>query len=404
MVRLILFECRKNFLKRSITIAIILFSVLNIFKIYSVYDQTSLLSKSTDPTWNDLYWEMYEDFRGTISTEKIEKLMEIYQPLNKQTIDKTASNATDNPNTLTGNVYSDTYFFRWNFVNPMEYAYMYRIYAKEVVANAKENMKFFDSIGNKYEYKKNKEIVDSYTGRVIKDFIYTEMYKSYIHYDFSSFLVILICLYVLINIFVSEKETEMDFLLLTTKSGGNKTVWAKLISSCLFVIIVSFWFWLIDFVSFSIIFGTLEGTSSPVFAIENFVNSAISVNLGQYAIISSIMKTSGILVVAFVFLLVSTFFKNALLPFIINLLVTFGLIYMLELYMGSSRLLLKTINPFILVVNRELFRKTEFVNLFGFPVFSYVLALSFAAAWGIICVICIMVLVRKNVVNGKGVK
>lgn len=135
MVRLILFECRKNFLKRSITIAIILFSVLNIFKIYSVYDQTSLLSKSTDPTWNDLYWEMYEDFRGTISTEKIEKLMEIYQPLNKQTIDKTASNATDNPNTLTGNVYSDTYFFRWNFVNPMEYAYMYRNYAKEVVAN-----------------------------------------------------------------------------------------------------------------------------------------------------------------------------------------------------------------------------------------------------------------------------
>lgn len=402
MVKLLSFECRKHFFKKSIAVAILLFSVLNVVKIYSVYDQTSLLSKSMDPVWNDLYWRMYKDFGGTITTEKIEKLMAIYQPLNKQTADKTASSAIDNPNTYTGNVYNDTYFFRWNFVNPMEYAYMYRSYANDVVNIAKENMAYFESLGNQYEYKKNAAIVDSFTGRFIPDFSYTEMYRSYIHYDFSAFLVILICMYVLINVFVSEKETEMDVLLLTTKSGGIKTVWAKLIASAIFVVIVCFWFWLIDFTAFSIIFGSLEATFSPIFAIENFANSFININLGQYAVLSSLVKTAGILVLSLVFLLVSTLFRNALLPFIISLLAAFGLIYMQEVYMGSSRVLLKIINPFVLVVNRELFRKTEFVNVFGYPVLSYIPAFCFAAAWGAVCIIGIMILIRKNTVGRKG--
>ncbi|MBS4189760.1 ABC transporter permease [Bacillus sp. FJAT-49705] len=402
MVKLLLFECRKHFLKKSIVTVILLFSVLNVVKIYSVYDQTSLLSKSTGSDWNDLYWEMYEEFGGTITKEKIDKLMSIYGPLDKQTADKTASTAIDNPNTYTGNVYNDTYFFRWNFVNPMEYAYMYRSYANDVVTAAKENLTFFESLGNQYEYKKNAAIADRYIGRVISDFSYTEMYENYIHYDFSAFLVILICMYVLINVFVSEKETEMDVLLLTTKAGGTKTVIAKIMTSAIFVCIVCFWFWLIDFAAFSTIFGSLEATSSPLYVIENFANSSIGISLGEYVVLSDLLKTAGILVLSLVFLLISTLFKNALFPFIISLFTTFGFIYMQELYMGSGHILLKILNPFALVVNRELFRKTEFVSLFGYPVISYVPAFLFAAAWGTLCILSIVILIRKNTVNRKG--
>lgn len=401
MVKLLLFECRKHFLKKSIVLAILLFSILNVVKIYSVYDQTSLLSKSTDPVWNDLYWDMYEDFGGTITNKKIEKLMSIYGPLDKQTADKTASTATDNPNTYTGNIYNDTLFFRWNFVNPMEYAYMYRSYANDVVITAKENLAFFESLGNQYEYRKNAAIVDRYTGRNISDFSYTEMYKNYIHYDFSAFLIMLICMYVLINVFVSEKETEMDVLLLTTKAGGTKTVVAKIMTSAIFVCVVCSWFWLLDFAAFATIFRSLEATFSPLYAIENFANASISISLGTYAVLSILVKTAGILVLSLVFLLISTLFKNALFPFIMSLFATFGFIYMQEMYMGSGRILLKVLNPFVLVVNRELFRKTEFVNLFGYPVISYVLALLFALAWGTICILGIMIIVRKNTVNRR---
>lgn len=401
MVKLLLFECRKHFLKKSIFLAILLFSVLNVIKISSIYDDTSLLS---DATWNDLYWEKYEDFGGTITNEKIEKLLSIYKPLEKQTADKTASTATDNPDTYTGNVYEDTYFFQWNYVDPMEYAYMYKSYSADVVTTAKENMAFFSSLDNQYEYRKNAAIVDRYSERIISDFSYTEMYKQYIHYDFSSFLIILICMYVLINVFVSEKETEMDVLLLTTKAGGTKTVVVKMVVSAIFVGVVSLWFWLLDFVAFSSIYGSLEATFSPLYAIVNFANASVGVSLGTYAILSNLVKTMGILVLAFVFLLVSTFFKNALFPFIISLLVTFGFIYMQEMFMGSGRIWLKVLNPFVLVVNRELFRKTEFANVLGYPVISYLLALLLAAAWLIVCILAILLFIRKNTVHRIGVR
>jgi len=281
---------------------------------------------------------------------------------------------------------------------------MYRSYANDVVNTAKENLAFFESLGNQYEYRKNAAIAERYAGRVISEFSYTEMYENYIHYDFSSFLVILICMYVLINVFVSEKETEMDVLLLTTKSGGITTVWAKLISSTIFVFVVCFWFWLIDFAAFATFFGSLEATFSPLYAIENFANSSIGISLGKYAVLSNLVKTAGILVLSLVFLLISTLFKNALFPFIISLFVTFGFIYIQELYMGSGRILLKSLNPFALVVNRELFRKTEFVNLFGYPVVSYAVALLFAVAWAAICILGIMILIRKNTVSRKGVR
>jgi hypothetical protein len=397
MVKLIQIEFRKHFLKTSIVVAVLLFSILNIVKIYSVYDGNSLLSKNhSDPKWKSLYWKMYEDFGGEITEDKTGMLLSIYRPLEEKIADLTASTATDNPNTYTGNVYSDTYFFGWCFVDPMKYCYQYKSYADGIVVAAKDNIEFYKSYGNTYEYRKNVVIANLFHGREISDFSYMEMYQYYVHYDFSWFLVLLICLYGLVGVFVLEKETEMDTLILTTKAGGSKTVLAKIFSSVIFVCVICCWFWLVDFAAFSAFFGSLEAAEIPLYGIENFTNASINVNLGQYVILSSFVKTVGMLVIGMASLLLSCIFKNTLLPFIISLSGTILLVYIQELSMGSGHVLLKVINPFVLIVNRELFRKTEFVNLFNFPVLSYILALFFAVAWGAGLVVGIAILVRKN--------
>lgn len=396
-MELIGFEWRKHFLKRSIIAAVLLFSVINVAKIYSVHDGNSLLSTTfTSPLWKGLYWEMYDDFSGAITNEKIERLMDIYRPLEVQTADHTASTAYNNPNTYTGNVYDDFYFFRWNYMNPMKYAYDYKTYARDVVTSAKDNMNFYESFGNAYEYQKNAALAELFQGRMITSFVYTEMYKYYVQYDFSAFLVLLLCLYGLMSVFLSEKETEMDILLLTTKAGGAKTVWAKLIASALFVCSVSFWFWFVDFAAFSVIFGSWDAASSPLYVLEDFIHASLNVSLGQYAALSALVKTVGILVFALAFLLISCLFRNALIPFIVGLFTSLGCIYLEEVYMGSGRVLLKIINPFVLIVNRELFRKAEFVPLMDHPLQSYIAAFLFAAIWGVLLFCAIMILVRKN--------
>lgn len=408
MVRLIFFEYHKNFKKLSIFIAILLFSVLSIVKIYGIYAENSLFARGYDADSSahvrQLYWQMYEDFGGTMTDEKIGRLMAIYRPLENKVADRTASTREDDPDTYTGNVYNDYFFFQKCFVKPMEYCYRYREYAKSVAAAAQDNMSFYSSYGNAYEYRKNASVADNFKGRLVRDFAYTEMYQYYTHYDFSSVLILLVCLYGLVGVFVSEKETDMEPLMLTAKFGGKKTVAAKILSSTVFVFLVCIWFNLLDFLSFACIFGSADGASAPLYAIQNFSNTALNLNLWQYAVVSVLVKTAGMLVLGLGVLLLSCLFKNALLPFVISLAAALGVVYSQSVLMGSGYVILKTLNPFVLMVNRELFRKTEFESVFGLPVPSYVLALAFAAFWGVLFLIGIAALVRKNSVTAEGVR
>ncbi|CAH0117815.1 MULTISPECIES: ABC transporter permease [unclassified Paenibacillus] len=401
MVRLIGFEWRKHFLKTSVIVAVLLFSVLNVVKIYSVYEGNSLLAY---PHWKELYWKMYGDFGGPMTDEKIGKLMAIYRPLEQQTADRTASTTYRNANTYLTNVYEDFYFFDWNYVNPMKYAYDYKAYARDVAGAAKDNMDFYRSLGNSYEYHKNEAIAKLFQGRSVASFSYTEMYKYYVQYDFSALLVLFICLYGLMHVFLSEKETEMDTLLLTATAGGLKTIWAKLFASALFVCGVSFWFWLLDFAAFSAIFGFWDAASSPLYVLEDFIHASLNASLGQYALLSALAKTAGMLVFGLAFLLLSCLFRNALIPFIIGLFAAFGSIYLEESFMGSGRVLFKIVNPFALIVNRELFRKAEFLPLWDHPLPGYIAAFLFAAAWGAVFLCGILLFVRKNALAKGGEK
>lgn len=408
MVRLIRFEYRKHFVKPSILIALLVFSLISAFKIYGIYSENSLFARghSMEQTAQikQLYWDFYKDFSGEITLDKIEQLMEIYRPIETKTADLTASTRTDDPNTYTGNVYTDYHFFRRCFVLPMEHAYMYQGYAQRVVTAAQENKIFYQSVGNHYDYRKNAAIAENFNGRKIQEFAFTEMYQYYLHYDFSSFLALLLCVYGLVGVFVSEKESEMDTLLLTTKYGGSKTIAAKLISSALFVTGICTWFWLFDFMMFSAVFGSLEGAAAPLYAIKSFADTSLNLTIGQYALLSGAIKTMGMLVLGLGILLLSSLFKNALIPFALSLAGAFGLIYWQGIFTGSGYLWAKVTNPFVLMMNREYFRKTEFINLFDFPIPSYIMATLLAVLWGITFTVILLMTIRKSAVARKEVR
>lgn len=398
MVGLIKFEFKKHFTKRSILIALLLFSVINIAKIDSVYQENSFISKSTDPVWNKVYWQLYHEYEGSMTPKKIDKLLSIYKPLEKKTADLTASRTMNNPDTYTGNVYSDYYLLTGYYIQPMEYAYMYKSNAKEIVQRAQDNMAFYKDRNNEYQYRVNKMIASLFAGRCITTFSYTEMYQYYLEYDFSSLLVLLLCLYGLVGVFVSEKESDMDSLLLTTVSGGRKTLVAKIIASMLFVFFICLWFWLLDFAAFSAVFQSLEAATSPVYVLKNFENASVNLSLSQYSLLSAIVKTGGMMILGLFFLLISSASKSALIPFLLNLVLTGAAILGQEIMSGSERILIKILNPFILINNSELFHNTVFVNFFGIPVLSYVAAMLFAALVGIVLIFLILFTTKKNVI------
>ena len=397
MTRLIKYEFYKLFCKRSILVVLILFSVINLFKINSEFHSYSYLADGNDSrSWNSVYWRLYEDYRGEITAEKINHLLSVYQPLADATADMTASTAKDNPDMMTGNIYSDRNILEKYYVEPMEYFCHYRTYAFQVAERAKKNAAVYKERGQTVEARKNSVIYHLYSGRSIKAFAYEEMYNYYLNYDFSGILVLLLCLYGVVSTFVCEKETQMDMLLLTNPGGGKKTTFAKITAASLFVISVAIWFSVVDYIGFVYFFGTAEGGNLPLYAVSNFSTAAVNCNLWQYAILSAVIRAVGVWTMSMVFLLISMFGRNALVPFVADFGAALCFIITGASQSCFSNTWLKIINPYSLLANRILFGKTEFIGFAGYPVQSFQAAIIFAITVGVVSITAMMMLSKRN--------
>ena len=403
MTRLIKYEFYKLFCKRSILVVLILFSIMNLFKIDSEFHSYSYLADGNDSrSWNSVYWQLYENYKGEITAEKINHLLSIYQPLADATADMTASTAKDNLNMMTGNIYSDMNILEKYYVRPMEYFYHYRTYALKVAERAKENVAVYQERGQTYEVRKNSVIYNLYSGRNIKAFAYEEMYNYYLNYDFSGILVLFLCLYGVVSTFVCEKETQMDMLLLTNPNGGKKTVFAKIAAATLFVNSVVVWFSAVDYIGFAYFFGTAEGGNLPLYAISNFSTAAVNCNLWQYSILSAVIRAVGVWTMSMVFLLISMFWRNTLIPFVADFGAALYFIITGASQSYLSNIWLKIINPYSLLANRILFSKTEFIGFAGYPIQSFLAAIVFAITVGMVSIIAMMLLSKRNSHCRKG--
>lgn len=378
------FEWKKQLLRPSIWGALILLTIVNSIQLDSVFQTNSLLSASnTDAKWGPIYRTLYDDFGGVITNETIERLMEMYRPLEMKTADLTASTRSDDPNTYTGNVYSDRLFFKWCFVAPMEYAYRYQNYAERVVEDARENQVFYRSIGNKYEAKKNAQLASLFDGRKVERFVYTEPYHYLFEYDASSIFVLLLVLYSLCGVFAFEKESGMNHLLPTVYHGGGRTMLAKLLSGFVFTTGINLWLFLSDLAGILGSFGTLQGGDSPLYALVAFENTPLCCSLWQYLLLVALLRLLGTWTIGLFVVVLSRLFQSTLLPLTLGTASTAGLLLLHYTYSGSAQLWLRAVNPFSLIYSREIFAKAEFVKLFGQPISLSQVAIVFS----IVCIV-----------------
>ena len=358
MIRQIYFEFRKHFLKLPVCAVVIIFLLLDAFQISNVYQDKSVFS--IVPEWQARYENLYPVYGGQITDKKIKELMTYYRPLKAE------------GNLHPGSEYEEALMLQKCFVEPLQYAYEYRQDAAQISKRALENADFYQQMGNIYASRKNQQIAGMFSGRWIPELHYTEMYQHYLQYDFSVFLVLLLVIYGLVNVFVLEKETEMELLLQTTIQGKRKSATAKLLASVLFVISISILFWLADFLLFGCMFGSFDGGNCPIYAIEYFEASPLSMSLFFYALGTMVLKTVGALIFGMIVLLLSRLCKNTLFPFV-------GSVFLIgSCLLAYNADLPSVCNPVSLLVCRDLFHWVDFVDLAGIPVLTWQLCLGTA--------------------------
>lgn len=401
MSKLIRFEFKKHFTKGSVAVIFFVFVMINIFRINVIFQDRGLFSKKCLSEYEDEYWECFQMFGGRITNEKIEELMGIYNTVNTKIADRTHSTNYDE-SSYTYNAYSDEVFFRWFFVDEMKYDYFYKQYANNISRDAHNNLEFYNAANNTYKIRENNEILKVFWGREIGEFAYTEKYLYYLQYDFSALLTLLLCLYAISRVFVYEKETEMETLLITNRKG-NQTVAAKIVASFLFVIMISLLFGVLDYIGFSIAFGSFGSNHSPLYSLTNYQNTRLETGLFTFSMLSLAVKIFGIITISMIFLLYSCTFSKVLYSYIASFVTMSALLLMHSAKINpiAGGVDTRILNPVSLIKNRELFDEVHFLNIFNYPIPEDIVAVAAGFGWIILAILLISIFTTKNTLVKK---
>lgn len=409
MLRIIGLEFRKSFCRRSVFIALIILSILNLWKIWDGYQASSYLAGGKKSAvylveakdLSGAYWRLYDVYGGAITKEKVNKLSDWY---NKVCSASQGEIPLSSVNLITENIFDDWVLAQHYYASPMQNFISYSDEAKAVADKAKENYNLYTKLGNSYDVKKNALIFHLYRGRSISDFAYTECYDAFTDYQFSIVMALFLCLYGIVHVFIPEKETQMGMLLLTSINGGRKLKWAKIIAATAYIAGVTLWFYMLDAGSFVLVYGTTEGGALPLYALAGFDSAAVNWSVLKYAVIAGVYRILGMWSFCMILLLLTEFFQNALLPFIGSMVVAVIMVLAGYSFAYSSNIWFKVINPYSMLRSSVLFSQTDFVNVFGIPVPSYQAGPFTAAAVGLAAIALIFVCEKRNVHMKKGGK
>lgn len=360
-LRLLAFEWKKNFLSPWMLLFLVVLLAANGWKLTGEYQR----SNSEFADYEAVYEEFYAHWKGTITTENVRELMDIYGPLAERA-ESMCLNFSDGSGTYTSSEFEDYRFFYMQFANEMENDYLYVNQAIAIARKARELGELYESRGITWKAAESRAFAKIFQNRKISQFADTRYIQTWLNHDYSSMLVLLLCLFGLCTVFVTERETEMYMLQRTSRLGGGVTVAAKLTASALFTVLVCVLFYGEDFLVLQEISGHWEALSSPVYAIRNLEATPLNMTIGQFVLWSGGVKMLGMLSCGCLILLCSCLCRRVLTTFVAGFGTIMALVVLQEFC--RTRYALKWLNPMELVLVREIVTDAAFVNLFGHPV------------------------------------
>lgn len=371
-LRLLAFEWRKNFLSPWLLIFTAALLLLNGWKLTEEYSKKTEEFASIDR----IYEDFYAQWSGPITAEKIESLMEVYGPLE----DFGSLSFVPGSGTYADTEMGDHRFIFSNFYNEMKYDYLYVNQAIEIAQRAEALTDL------RPEAAKEAEL---FRGRSIPQFADTRYIEVWMNHDYSAMLILLLSLFGLCTVFVTERETQMYMLQRTARNGGAATAGAKLAASVLYMILLCLLFFGEDFLILQLLSGHWEALSSPVYAVRALEVTPLRMTIGCFVLWSGFIRTLGILGCGWMMLLASALMKRVLTAFGGGLAAVMAMVVLQE--NCRTRVGLKWFDPMELVMVREIVSDTNFVTIFGIPILLH----HFVIAGVVLTILALTVLILR---------
>lgn len=348
-LRLLAFEWRKNFLSPWLLIFTVALLLLNGWKLTEEYNKKTEEFASID----HIYEDFYAQWSGPITAEKIESLMTVYGPLE----DFGSLSYVPGSGTYADTEMGDHRFIFSNFYNEMKFDYLYVNQAIEIANRAEALAELRPKAAVEAEL---------FRGRSIPQFADTRYLEVWLNHDYSAMLVLLLSLFGLCTVFVTERETQMYMLQRTARNGGAATAAAKLAASAMYLALLCLLFFGEDFLILQLLSGHWEALGSPVYAIRALEVTPLRMTIGGFVLWSGLVRILGILGCGWMMLLASALMKRVLTAFGGGLAAVIAMVVLQE--NCRTRLGLKWFDPMELVMVRELVDDTDFVTILGYPI------------------------------------
>lgn len=370
-MKIVLFEIRKNILRKTVVIPAIVLLFINMLVIYAQYrynndaftDELTTYN-SSEKEWN-YYKKLHVQFDGEITENKQDKIIELYNNL-KEKIDKGDYERGYTEDAKTGYVFGDYSLVESKFYLPIKYFVSYADKNEEIVNRAKENVEFYQKNKNSYGLKKNCYIANQYAGRILSEFYDTTGWKKLFYYNFSDVLLIILMFLCIVPLFHQERISGMENIILGTKKGNKMYLLGKYLSIVIgiitFLIIVTG----VNYFMFDMIYG-LKGAEIPNYAIEEFQYSPYNLSMIQTYLAIFGCKCLAVIVICTFLCFISNISRNTIMSFVLFSVITIVALYGSGFICSdnSYRVMWAVISPFALFKSVNMFKSLYDINMFG---------------------------------------
>ena len=360
---LIGYEFRKTLYKKIILVFLLLFTIVNSYKIYEGGNKkpADIGYKNYNRGFEEAFQKIYPKIQGEMSQEKIDFIIAEKNRLGTLVANKEYDTQNINPDTYTGYIFGDYNFFYDVVYKQYNYTFTYPNTIVEVYNKASENIEFFKKYNNAFEVDKNTKIKTLLFNREIKEFKNVQNYPLIFEYQFSSLLIMLMIILVCSPIFSEEYATGVSRLI-KVSNRQSSIYFSKQIVAAVFTFAITLWFFLSDFITFKIIY-KLDGVTNPIYSIIKYQYCPINTSILGALMISFLFKLLFFMIFTQAVLLISSYAKSNVVSVGLSTLLLMLVIFINDIVPAR-------VNPVGLIVSDNYFEIFDYVNVFDRAVMS----------------------------------
>lgn len=356
-MKIIYFEMRKSWFKKTTLFVLIVLTMLNIIRIYDL-SRTRYTLTSGD--FHEPYFRLYKTVCGELTEEKLSPFRKRADEL--RGIVKEHSYSTEyepEKYEYTGYCFGDFNLYNTFIGREITYCGTYTNTSNQIVANAYENFQVYTDVGNDYEAQKSAMIYDAFQNRSIPEFRATYWTNLFFNYDFSSMLCVIMLIFCLSSSFTTEKTSGMRNLISAYgKSGGTNL--AKIISAAIYCILLTVYFTVCDLLATHILLG-IGGLDMPLYSAELFKFSQFNFSFITAVILWVLQRFAALFAISLMILLISKFSPNVIISMATSVILV--AIFILITTVSDS-----VFDPIRALMPNAFIKEFAVVDIFGKPV------------------------------------